>query len=167
LFYWHDWLPEFISGPTGWLGPYFNLLPILSMILFLVQQKLFTPPPTDEQQEIQQKVMKFMTLFMGVLFFKVPAGLCIYFIASGLWSIGERKLLPKSTVQPGTAGGPAAQPALAAPAAARPARPARQTAEGMQPRLDALRKLMGIGPAQEAPPESLAQMQRRRRNRKK
>jgi len=32
---------------------------------------------------------------MGVMFFKVPAGLCLYFITSSLWGIIERKLLPK------------------------------------------------------------------------
>ena len=54
------------------------------------------PPPTDEQQVIQQKMMSFMMIFMGFLFFKVPSGLCIYFITSSLWGIGERKLLPKA-----------------------------------------------------------------------
>jgi YidC/Oxa1 family membrane protein insertase len=39
--------------------------------------------------------MTFMTVFMGFMFFKVPAGLCIYFITSSLWGIAERKLLPK------------------------------------------------------------------------
>ena len=39
-------------------------------------------------------------IFIGVLFFKVPAGLCVYFIASSLWGIGERKLLPKPEVKP-------------------------------------------------------------------
>ena len=43
----------------------------------------------------QQQMMMFMTVFMGFMFFKVPAGLCIYFITSSLWGICERKLLPK------------------------------------------------------------------------
>ena len=46
---------------------------------------------------MQQKVMKYMMIFMGFLFFKVPSGLCLYFIVSSLWGIGERKLLPKSS----------------------------------------------------------------------
>ena len=29
------------------------------------------------------------------MFYKVPAGLCLYFITSSLWGICERKLLPK------------------------------------------------------------------------
>lgn len=96
LFRWDDWLPiEFLTGYAGYLGPYLNLLPLISTGLFLVHQQMFTPPPTDEQQEMQQKVMKFMMLFMLVIFFKVPAGLCLYFITSSIWALAERMLLPK------------------------------------------------------------------------
>jgi YidC/Oxa1 family membrane protein insertase len=38
-----------------------------------------------------------MMVFMGLIFFKVASGLCLYFIASSLWGVAERKLLPKST----------------------------------------------------------------------
>lgn len=96
LFRWDSLIPfEPLTGFAGYLGPYFNLLPVISTGFFLVHQQLFTPPPTDEQQEMQQKVMKFMMLFMLVLFFKVPAGLCIYFITSSAWALTERLLLPK------------------------------------------------------------------------
>jgi len=97
LFDWHRYMPEFVNSGIGMfgLGPYFNLLPLVTVILFLVQQKMFMPPPADEQQAMQQNIMKYMMLFMGILFFKVAAGLCLYFIASSLWGVAERKLLPK------------------------------------------------------------------------
>jgi YidC/Oxa1 family membrane protein insertase len=41
--------------------------------------------------------MKYMMIFMGLLFYKVPSGLCIHFIASSLWGIAERKLIPSAT----------------------------------------------------------------------
>jgi YidC/Oxa1 family membrane protein insertase len=44
---------------------------------------------------MQQQMMTYMTMFMGVMFYKVPAGLCLYFITSSLWGICERKMLPK------------------------------------------------------------------------
>ncbi|MDG2470824.1 MAG: YidC/Oxa1 family insertase periplasmic-domain containing protein [Pirellulaceae bacterium] len=97
LWRWQEDLPQFMSfltDETGWLGPYFNLLPIISVILMLIQQKLFTPPPADEQQAFMQKMMTFMMVFIGVIFFKVPAGLCIYFITSTLWAVMEKKLIP-------------------------------------------------------------------------
>ena len=77
------------------LGHWFNLLPILVVSLMLVQTKLFSPPPTTPEAEMQQKTMKYMMIFMAVMFYKVPSGLGIYFITSSLWSIGERLLLPK------------------------------------------------------------------------
>lgn len=96
LFYWEPYLPAFLASPTGFLGPYLNVLPLVTVALFLWQTKMFTPPPTDEQTRMQARVMKFMTLFMGFLFFKVASGLCIYFTASSIWGIAERKLLPKT-----------------------------------------------------------------------
>ena len=92
LFDWHRFMPTFVQN---WLGPYFNILPILTILLFLWQQHKMMPPPTDEQQAMQQKMMKYMMIFMGVMFFKVASGLCIYFIASSLWGLGERQFLPK------------------------------------------------------------------------
>jgi YidC/Oxa1 family membrane protein insertase len=95
--YWGDWLWSYLSGRgTGWLGPYFNLLPVIVVTLFLAQQKMFMPPATDEQTAMTQKMMNVMTLMMGLFFFRVPAGLCIYFITSSLWGICERIMVKKT-----------------------------------------------------------------------
>ncbi len=93
--HWESWMPAWLADETGYLGPYLNILPILTMVLFILQQKLFTPPATDDQQKMMQKMMMFMMLFMGFMFFKVPSGLCLYFITSSLWAVIERTLLPK------------------------------------------------------------------------
>lgn len=98
MFYnWSRFMPDVVVHGSGFLGlgPYFNLLPIVTVLLFLWQQKTFMPPPADEQAAMQQKIMKFMMLFMGLLFFKVASGLCLYFIASSLWGVTERRFLPK------------------------------------------------------------------------
>ena len=79
------------------LGEWFNLLPFVVVALMLVQTKLFSPPATSPEAEAQQKMMKYMMVFMGVMFYKVPSGLGLYFITSSLWAIGERLLLPKVT----------------------------------------------------------------------
>ncbi len=102
FFDWSNYLPGFLTAPEGWLGPYLNLFPLFTILLFLWQQKLFMPPALDEQAQMQQQVMKYMMWFMALMFFKVPCGLCLYFIASSLWGIGERLLLPQTT--PATAG---------------------------------------------------------------
>jgi YidC/Oxa1 family membrane protein insertase len=102
MYHWLEFMPQFV---LGWLGPYFNMLPLITIALFIVQQKMFMPPPTDEQAAMQQKMMQYMMIFMGVMFFKVPSGLCVYFIASSLWGLAERKLVPKPGATP-----PAEQP---------------------------------------------------------
>ncbi len=99
--YWKDWMPAYFGAEAGWLGPYLNILPLITMVLFLVQQKLFTPPAVDDQQKMMQKMMGFMMIFMGIMFFKVPSGLCLYFITSSIWGILERKLLPKPVLDTG------------------------------------------------------------------
>ncbi|MBN1393592.1 MAG: membrane protein insertase YidC [Pirellulales bacterium] len=98
LFDWSGFMPDWINSGQGifGLGPYFNLLPVLTIFLFIAQQKMFMPPAADEQAAMQQKIMKYMMVFMGLLFFKVASGLCIYFIASSLWGLAERKYLPKA-----------------------------------------------------------------------
>lgn len=108
LLYWSQSIP-WISDPDNiggmfYLGPYFNLLPLIAVGLMVLQQKMMSPPAMDEQQAMQMKVMRFMMIFMAVLFYKVAAGLAIYFIASSLWGVAERRLLPKT--QPIIAGGP-------------------------------------------------------------
>lgn len=96
LMYWKDWMPGFLAGETGWFGPYLNLLPLITIALFLIQTKLFMPPPTDDQQRMAQRMMTFMMIFMSVMFFKVPSGLCLYFITSSIWGMIERIFLPKT-----------------------------------------------------------------------
>jgi YidC/Oxa1 family membrane protein insertase len=93
---WPTWMPDFIAGRgTGWFGPFMNVLPIVTILLFIVQQKVLMPKATDDQTRLTQQMMMFMTVFMGVLFFKVPAGLCIYFITSSIWSLVERQLVKR------------------------------------------------------------------------
>jgi YidC/Oxa1 family membrane protein insertase len=117
LLYWGEWLP-WISDPNNlggflYLGPYLNILPVIAVSLMLVHQKMTLPPPADEQQALQQKMMKWMMVLMGIIFYKVAAGLCLYFIASSLWGFAERKLLPRRS----ESGVPA--PVRGAPTAAR------------------------------------------------
>jgi YidC/Oxa1 family membrane protein insertase len=113
VFSWGQQIP-WISRPADqggflYLGPYFNLLPVIAGVLMIFQQKLLTPPPTDEQQEMQQKVMKYMMIVIVLMFYKVAAGLAIYFIVSSLWGLTERKLLfPRSKATAATVALPGA-----------------------------------------------------------
>ncbi|MBM4003499.1 MAG: membrane protein insertase YidC [Planctomycetes bacterium] len=95
---WPGFFPNFLISETGWLGPYINILPFITIGLFIMNQRLLTPPPTDDQQRMQQQMMTFMMVFFAVMFFKVPSGLCIYFIASSIWTLAEHKILKKGKV---------------------------------------------------------------------
>ncbi len=115
--WWGEQIPM-ISTPASqggflYLGPFFNLLPIVAVLLTLVQQKIMMPKPPpgqklDEQQEMQQKMMKYMMVVFGFMFYKMAAGLVIYFIASSSWALAERKLFPPPKVT--TVGGAAPPP---------------------------------------------------------
>ena len=102
LIYWGEGIP-LISDPDNqggllgflYLGPYFNLLPIIAVALMIVQQIVMTPPPQDEQQAMQFKMMRYMMIVIGIMFYKIAGGLCMYIIISTLWGLAERKLLPK------------------------------------------------------------------------
>jgi YidC/Oxa1 family membrane protein insertase len=99
LIHWGDripWISQWENyGSFTYLGPYFNVLPVIAVVLMILQQKYTMPPATDEQTAMQQKWMKYSMVLFGVFFYKVAAGLCLYFIASSLWGFAERKLLPK------------------------------------------------------------------------
>lgn len=130
MFYnWSAFMPEFVNQGTGFfgLGPYLNILPLVTIALFIWQQKMFMPPAADEQAALQQKMMQYMMIFMGLLFFKVASGLCVYFIASSIWGIAERKLLPrvKPSTQP-NAGGSEAQTPVTVSGNGSPSRKKRQ-----------------------------------------
>jgi YidC/Oxa1 family membrane protein insertase len=101
LFWWTEKIPYIselssLGSSPLYLGPYFNILPILAVTLMIIQQKFTMPPPTDENQAMQQKTMKYVMMFMAVFFYKVASGLVLYFIVSTLWGIAERKLLKKT-----------------------------------------------------------------------
>ncbi len=64
LYNWSGWMWEYLSGRgTGWLGPYLNILPLVTVGLFLVQQQFVMPKATDPQTQMTQTMMKYMTIF--------------------------------------------------------------------------------------------------------
>jgi YidC/Oxa1 family membrane protein insertase len=99
LLWWGEAIPFFSNpGDMGgflYLGPYFNILPLIAVALMLYQQKKMMPVSEDPQIQQQQKIMKYMLIFMALFFYKVAAGLCIYFTISTAWGIIERRMTPK------------------------------------------------------------------------
>jgi YidC/Oxa1 family membrane protein insertase len=109
---WLATVPNFL-----YLGPFFNLLPVIAVTFMIIQQKVMTPPPQDEQQAAQFKMMRYMMVVFGLMFYKVAAGLAMYIIISTVWGLAERRFLPKKQTAaapqqaiPVPTGGPRAGP---------------------------------------------------------
>jgi YidC/Oxa1 family membrane protein insertase len=73
-------------------GEYFNALPVLYVVLTLVQQKL-APKPKDEQARQQQRMMGFMMVFIGFIFYSFSSGLLLYFLTSSIIGIIEQRII--------------------------------------------------------------------------
>ena len=74
------------------LGNYFNLLPVLYVILTLVNQQL-QPKPEDPQMQAQFKMMSFMMIFFGFIFYAFPSGFMLYIMTSSALGIIESKII--------------------------------------------------------------------------
>ncbi len=96
LLHWGDNFLTNLPISFVYLGPYLHILPIISVTVMYMYQKLMAPPAMDEQQEQQIKMMNYMTLVMGLAFYWVASGLCLYFIVSSLWGMVERKFVKKA-----------------------------------------------------------------------
>jgi YidC/Oxa1 family membrane protein insertase len=92
-------LLSFLIGPLT----KFNLLPIFLAIGMYLQQK-YTPkapiapgtaPEVVAQQQQMQKMMGFMMIFMGTLFYNMPSGLNLYIMASSFFGVLEQKRIRK------------------------------------------------------------------------
>jgi YidC/Oxa1 family membrane protein insertase len=72
-----------------------NILPLVLGVVFYIQQKYLTPPPTtamSPEQEMQMKMMKFMTVFLfPVMMYTAPSGLSLYFITNSTLGILESR----------------------------------------------------------------------------
>jgi|GEM_PF-501331 len=76
------------------IGDTLNVVPILMTVAFYYQQKSM-PQPTDPQAQQTQKIMKFMPIIFGVMFYGYMSGLSLYWMTSNLLTIVEYKLVRK------------------------------------------------------------------------
>ncbi|MGA9394001.1 MAG: membrane protein insertase YidC [Azonexus sp.] len=77
---WILWIHD-LAAPD----PFF-ILPILMMASMFIQTKLNPTPPDP----IQAKIMMFMPLVFGVMFFWFPAGLVLYWVVNNVLSIAQQ-----------------------------------------------------------------------------
>jgi len=73
---------------------YLNLLPILMVVMWILQQKGM-PQPTDEQAARMQKMMTFMPIMFGFMLYNYAAGLSLYMITTSTFGIIEQRVIKK------------------------------------------------------------------------
>ncbi|MDF1798610.1 MAG: YidC/Oxa1 family insertase periplasmic-domain containing protein [Planctomycetota bacterium] len=72
----------------------FNLLPIVMVVMWVLQQATM-PKPADEQAARMQRMMMFMPVMMGIFLYNYAAGLSLYMITQSTMGIFEQKVIKK------------------------------------------------------------------------
>jgi YidC/Oxa1 family membrane protein insertase len=95
---WVGWIQD-LSAPD----PYY-ILPVLMVVTQFLQQRMM---PAAGADPAQQKMMMFMPLIMGFIFFSLPAGALLYYVAGTIIGISQQYLTtsiigapPVRTVRP-------------------------------------------------------------------
>jgi YidC/Oxa1 family membrane protein insertase len=71
-----------------------NLLPLLVIVAMLIQQKM--TPVAGGQSETQQKMMQYMPIIFGFLFYSMPSGLTVYFLISTVLGLVQQYFVQKA-----------------------------------------------------------------------
>ena len=86
----------FLSGMMGPISG-INILPLVLGVVFFIQQKYLTPPPSaplTPEQETQQKMMKVMMVVMFPVFmYNAPSALALYFLTNSTLGILESRYI--------------------------------------------------------------------------
>ncbi len=76
---------------------WFNLLPILMLVLWVWQQKTApTPASNDPQVQAQMKMMRIMPYMFFVFLYGYASALAVYMCVSSAWGIAEAKLVRRA-----------------------------------------------------------------------
>lgn len=79
---------------------WFNLLPILMLVLWVVQQKIAPQPGSDDPNvQAQMKMVKFMPYVFFVFLYNYAAALAVYMCVSSAWGIAEGRLVRKAVAR--------------------------------------------------------------------
>ncbi|RKY28824.1 MAG: hypothetical protein DRP79_01860 [Planctomycetota bacterium] len=78
----------------NWHFPYLNILPLLMMGVWTLQQAL-APKSADPQQRQTQKIMMIMPIVFGLLLYNYAAGLALYMIGNMFFGLVEQHIVKK------------------------------------------------------------------------
>lgn len=77
-----------------YVGDYFNILPVVMTVVWVIQQKM-APKPDDPQMQQQQKMFMFMSIIFGFMFYHVASGLVLYWMVMNFISILEQEYIKR------------------------------------------------------------------------
>ncbi len=77
------------------LGNQLNILPLVMVVSWVFQQ-MTMPKPADPQQAQQQKIMMFMPIIFGFMFYSMPSGLVLYWLTNTVLGIVEQYYIKRS-----------------------------------------------------------------------
>jgi len=82
----------------------FNILPIAVGLLMYIQQKLMpmasgAASANPQAQQQQKMMMRFMPIFLGVVLYSAPSGLCLYITTSSLLRLVENKFFRRRWIE--------------------------------------------------------------------
>ena len=92
-----DRLDQYFTALTSIAIPFnlpINLLPLLVIVAMLIQQKM--TPVAGGQSESQQKMMQYMPIIFGFLFYTMPSGLTVYFLISTVLGLVQQYFVQKA-----------------------------------------------------------------------
>jgi YidC/Oxa1 family membrane protein insertase len=91
-------LPDQVwAAPVGWLS-WLTINPLALLYIGVTVWMSFStkpPPASDPQQEQMQKMMRWLPVIFGVIFYNMPAGLVLYFTVNAILSTIEIKLVKR------------------------------------------------------------------------
>lgn len=74
----------------------FNVLPLVMTALWVLQNQMTLPGKGGVKSE-QQKIMAFMPVIFGFLFYNMPSGLVLYWTVNTLLTLGQQFIMMKMT----------------------------------------------------------------------
>ncbi len=82
---------------------FFNLLPVIYLLMQLLHMHMM-PKSTDPQQQQQQKMMKYMPIIFVFIFYSMPSGLVLYFVTQSFLTVIEHYFIKRNTDHEAIAG---------------------------------------------------------------
>jgi YidC/Oxa1 family membrane protein insertase len=105
-FLWADDLsmPDRLFALPEWFGnlpiapDYFNLLPLVMLVLWVIQNKLSRPQmaQNDPNVEMQMKMVRYMPYVFFFMLYNYASALALYMCVSSAWGIAESKLVRRA-----------------------------------------------------------------------